>query len=262
MSITLVVVNYKTPDDLFNFCTSYEENIPKVLSQLVIVNNEPEKADLKVAQYFIDKGTCIHQLAQGNLYYSGALNLAGYSIPDLDGVVAFFNADTLLTPGVVDSCYDLLQSDSTIGVVGPGQVNSGGRVTHAGIFGTPKAPKHRGWKDRWREEYEDVREAVTVSGSAYFVKQEVFQWLDVCPLYRDLYPNVEGPFLPTTHYYEETWFSYHARAHGYKVMYNGKAKMIHEWHKASPVGGWAEQQMPISRKMFREMCDHHGIQHD
>lgn len=259
--ITLVVVNFKTSTDLFDFCKSYEENPPSVESQLVIVNNEPEEADMKVANHFVERGTCQLHIAQENLYYSGALNRAGMMVPNWD-VIAYFNADTQLTPGVIDSCYDLIMDNDDIGVVGPAQVNKRGDVTHAGIFGTLAAPKHRGWKDRWRTEYEDVADAVTVSGSAYFVRRECYEDQDTCSLYRELHPDVEGPFLPTNHYYEETWFSYHAQAHGWRVVYNGQASMIHEWHKATPVGGWAEQQMPHSRKMFREMCDHHDIDHD
>lgn len=260
MSITLVVVNYKDSHDLFEFISSYVDHPSEVPSQLVVVNNEPEEADLKVARHFFAKGVVDLHMAQENLYYSGALNRASL-FGDSD-VIAFFNSDTKLTDGVIDSCYELLMSDPTYAVVGPAQLDSKDRVTHAGIFGTLAKPKHRGWKERWRPEFADVAPAVTVSGSAYFVKRSVYDELFECPIYRDLYPDVEGAFLPTTHYYEETWFSYHAQAHGYQVIYNGLSSMIHEWHKSTPVGGWAEQQMPKSRKMFRQMCDHHNIEHD
>lgn len=255
--VTLVVVNYRTPGDLHGFLKSYEENQSEALSQLIVANNDPQREDIEVAKLFMEKGVVDLHLFQENLYYSGALNrAAAFSESD---VIAFFNADTQLTDGIVDHCYDLLMSNPDYAVVGPAQVSGKGQVTHAGVFGTLEKPMHRGWKSRWTQDYEDTREAVTVSGSAYFVKRSVFDELSECPTYRDLYPDVEGAFLPTTHYYEETWFSYHAQAHGYKVVYTGALQMIHEWHRSSPVGGWAEQQMPISRKMFREMCAHHQI---
>lgn len=258
-NIDLVVVNYQTPGDLFDFCCSYEDHKPEIRSRLIIMNNDPTEADIAVASEFVERGT-VHRVVNGeNIGYSGALNLAYRHF--VNDAMAFFNADTQLTAGVVDSCCDLLQ-DERVGVVGPGQVNRAGQVTHAGIFGTHDRPQHRGWKDRWKPEYEDVREAISVSGSAYFTTRKCMNDLFYSRPYKELYPDVVGPFLPTPHYYEETWFSYHAWHLGYRVMYNGQARMLHEWHKASPHGGYAEQMMPQSRRMFREACDHLGIPHD
>jgi hypothetical protein len=129
----------------------------------------------------------------------------------------------------------------------------------AGIFGTNAAPVHRGWNEIHRGQYLDVSDAVTVSGSAYFVKRTVWEELANCSLYREVAPDAAGAFLPTPHYYEETWASYHCREHGYRVIYYGPITMVHKWHQASPVGGWAEQQMPASRELFRRACVHHGI---
>lgn len=56
--------------------------------------------------------------------------------------------------------------------------------------------------------------------------------------------------------------SYHARAHGYQATYYGPVTIVHRWHKASPVGGWAEAQFSRSRRIFRAACDAHGILHD
>lgn len=83
-----------------------------------------------------------------------------------------------------------------------------------------------------------------------------------CEVYQQLHPGVGGAFLPTTHYYEETWYCYHVASHGYKVMYFGEAEMVHRWHKSSAQGGWADRQMPISRAQFRAACDAHGIERD
>jgi hypothetical protein len=98
-----------------------------------------------------------------------------------------------------------------------------------------------------------------VSGSAYFIKRKVWDFLTECPTYREVAPKARGAFLPTSHYFEETFCSYHAQAHGWKVMYYGPVVIRHEWHQASPVGGWAERQFPVSQKYFREACGRHGI---
>lgn len=201
-----------------------------------------------------------YQMVPSNIGYARCINL-GASYGE-NPVIAAFNADCVLTPDLLQNCEDALLANSDWGALGPTQVDQKGRFTHAGIFGTNDQPRHRGWKEIDSGQYDDIQEGVTVSGSAYFIKRAVWDVLTNCPIYKKLHPGAVGAFLPTPHYYEETFCSYHCRAHGYKVMYYGKAKMIHKWHQASPVGGWAEQQMPISREIFREMCDAHDIEHD
>jgi GT2 family glycosyltransferase len=137
-------------------------------------------------------------------------------------------------------------------------------ITHAGIFGTNDKPALRGWKRPDDGQFDEIRDdALSVSGSAYFIKRLCWDELTNCSKYRKIAPDAVGAFLPTPHYYEETFCSYHAREHGWKVVYDGETSMVHKWHKASPVGGVAEKKhMPESRKMFRAACDMHGITHD
>lgn len=261
--IDIVVVNYQTPEDLRGFCASLFTHLPETPCTLWIMNNDPNDIDSKTAQVCQANSNVEDcRILEGeNIYYSGACNVAAAASGR--EVIAFFNADTRFLAGTVDKCYRALMDNPEWGVLGPFQRGDRGEVTHAGIFGTLKSPAHRGWAARLKDpsEFYDVQEAVTVSGSAYFTKREVWDKLTNCELYAEMFPNV-GAFLPTTHYYEETWYSYHAQAHGYKVVYFGEAQMIHRFHKSSPQGGWADRQMPASRKMFRAMCDHHQIPHD
>lgn len=250
--IDLVVVNYRTVDDLLNFVGSVDVSLP---FSLTVVHVDPTESDISAV--FPD---FVNVLVHGeNVGYAKACNNAA-SLLDGD-FLAFFNADTMLRPGVVEHCVELL-GDPSVGVVGPKQLDQRGRVTHAGIFGTLDAPRHRGWMQSDNPMFDDVVDAVTVSGAAYFTKRSVWDDLSACSLFRELHPDVEGAFLPTRHYYEETWYSYHAQSHGYRVLYTGVVSMVHLWHRASPVGGWAERQMKESRKLFVEACDYHGILHD
>lgn len=261
--VDLVCVNYKTPDDLLGFVRSVHKYEPTIPYNLVIINVDPGPQDDAAALNLLNEdlsGRSDYVRTGTNVGYSGACNLAA-TRGDHE-VIAFFNADTRLTEGVVDECYAALVSHDDWAVLGPRQVDQRERVTHGGIFGSLAQPRLRGWKQKNGDEYADVREAVTVSGSAYFVKRFVWDELTHCSVFRDIAPEAEGGFLPTPHYYEETWFSYHAQAHGWKIIYYGSACMIHKWHQASPRGGWADQQVKRSRAMFREACDLHGIEHD
>ncbi len=264
--IDVIVVNYRTSVDFQLFIESYlawgqNYSLSEPDTHLWMVNVDPDEVSDSIAyEYLRNIGRSNYVYATENIGYARAVNQAA-ALGNKD-VIAIFNADTMLSPKVLQDCYQALMENPDWGVLGPGQISSvaGNTTTHAGIFGTLDAPRHRGWKKPWCGEYEDVREAVTVSGAAYFIKRSVWDELTSCPFYRPF--GAGGAFLPTQHYYEETFCSYHAQAHGHKVIYYGKAQMIHRWHAASPVGGPADQQMQESRSLFREACDAHGIQHD
>lgn len=266
--VDVVVVNYKTPDDLRNFIRSFAQVQFEVPSSLYVMNVEVDDENEDVVEEEIeDIGVPVFTAGYpANVGYAVACNGAAYAAGELGArsTIAFFNADTLLTPGVLDHCHWLLSQNDDWGILGPKQVNEDGLVTHAGIFGTHSKPQLRGWKSSSPESFSDVRsDAISVSGSAYFVKRQCWDYLTECELFREMAPGAEGAFLPTQHYYEETYCSYHAHAHGWKVAYTGKVEMIHKWHQASPVGGVAEKVwMPESRRYFRRSCDHHNIPRD
>jgi GT2 family glycosyltransferase len=115
---------------------------------------------------------------------------------------------------------------------------------------------------RHLDSFSDIEEAVTVSGSAYFIRRSVWDELTNCSLYQNFSPS-NGAFLQTPLFYEETFCSYHVRQHGYKVLYNGQAKMIHEWHQsAKEEEGYVQEVLPVARKMFREACAAHNMECD
>lgn len=257
---SIVVVNYRTPDDLARFLESYHKSVRLPSDpELIIVNVDPEQRDLDIAEH---GGFSQHIVAQENVGYARACNQAARQTSR--EILAFFNADTQLYPGVIEECTAALLAHDGWGILGPRQVNERGQIVHAGILGTGAKPELRGWLQPDRGQFSEINEdAVSVSGSAYFVKRRVWDELTQCELYRDVAPDATGAFLPTRHYYEETACSYHARAHEWKVVYYGPAVLQHSWHKASPVGGYTENVlMPESRELFRNFCDHHQIEHD
>lgn len=257
--LSAVVVNYRTPDDLSAFLQSFAEHPPVGTWELTVVNVAPKPTDRQIAAEWAERLPLRIVDHDTNVGYALACN---YAASDAKGdAFAFFNADVRLTAGALETCSRALLAHDDWGVLGPRQIDDHGRFTHAGIFGTNSAPIHRAWHSRDQGAYRDVKEAVTVSGAAYFIKRNAWEELTNCPTYQKLHPGA-GAFLPTQHYYEETWVSYHARAHGWKVMYFGEATIVHQWHKASPLGGHADQQMTPSRVLFRQACDAHGIDRD
>lgn len=253
MPIDLVVVNYHTPHDLAAFLASLDRFPPTTCATLTVV--DVETTDTEPATIEWAAGTARRIAVSDNIGYARACNLGAQD--GTGDIIGLFNADIEATAHAIDFCTAALVASDDWGALGPCQVDTRNRIRHAGIFGSNAAPVHRGWNEIHRNQYVDIREAVTISGSAYFIKRRVWDELTACPLYRDIAPDATGAFLPTSHYYEETYCSYHAREHGHRVMYYGPVTMVHKWHQASPVGGWAELQMPISREYFRKACAHH-----
>lgn len=246
--IDIIVVNYRTPNDLRGFIASFEESRPTVPFSLVIVNVDPLEEDERAA-WSCNLPFDYTQFLT-NVGYASAVNYAS-TFGDRE-TIAIFNADTRFMEDVATACHYALQSHSDWGIVGPRQIDNKGLITHGGFL-----PQERGFHHPNGEEYGDIRpEASTVSGSAYFIKRTVWDELTECPTYRKTVPGVDGAFLPTPLYYEETWCSYHARAHGHKVVYYGPATMVHNW---TPPGEYARKQIPLSRDLFHKACNDHGI---
>jgi len=261
-----VVVNYRTPGDLTAFVDAFLEHAGDLDVDLVVANVAPEEADRAAGEEAVARsrpGVAIRHVAfEDNVGYARACN-TGVRDGDRE-VVALFNADTQLTPGALRACHDALLAHPEWGALGPRQVDQHGRFTASGIFGTNDKPKQRAWHHLDEGQCSDVRDdAVTVAGSAYFMRRAVWDELTRCRKYRKVAPSAEGAFLPTRLFYEETYCSYHAAAHGYKNVYYGPVSMIHTWHGSIDTNGAPSGELfEESRQVFRAACDAHGIAHD
>lgn len=267
--IDVVVVDYRTPNDLRDFVDGFLEVQYEVPAALHVVLVDPTDDDLQAASVLerVQVPTSV-TMWPANIGYARSCNAAAAMMADVEiarQTLAFFNADTVLKPGVLDACHWELHQHPSWAVVGPRQVDEKGRITHGGIFGTREKPSFEGrWQKKDVGQFDELRDdCVSVSGSAYFVKRMAWDELANCSKFKTIAPDADGGFLPTQHYYEETWFSYHAISHGWKVAYHGGVQMVHKWHRASEVGGQTERRiLPESQRTFRDACDAHDIPHD
>lgn len=255
-SVEIVVVNYRTYDLLQALVNSYEEFPPKTDSHLTIIDvDSTEEFDS------LSLPTSVSSVrSDWNMGYALACNYGAFTT-DSD-VICFLNADTrFVDDKCVDYCVNFLLEHDDVAIVGPLQYDSDGMCTHAGIMGSLHNHVDNGWRDTDIDKYRYDSKAVSVSGSAFFIKRSVWSAMTNCEIYRSLHPDVVGAFLPTQHYYEETALAYHVQAHGYEVWYLGNAEMIHEWHKSSPVGSSVDFYQGEAKAMFLEFCNAHGLGH-
>lgn len=261
MGLDSVVVNYRTPDDLNAFLGSYAAFPCFWPGSLTVVNVSPLPADVAVVDRWGLTLDLNHIIFADNVGYARACNNG--ALVGKGDVVALFNADVILRADALTHCYEAIRGNPTWGVLGPRQVDAVNRLVGCGVFGTPWEPRQRAWMERDIGQCSEVRDdALTVSGSAYFLRRTVWQDLTDCPLYRQAAPEAEGAFLPTQHYFEETFCSYHARGHGLKVVHYGPVVITHLWHRASGQGSDVDRHMGQARDLYRKALDIHRLPHE
>jgi GT2 family glycosyltransferase len=253
--IDVVAVNYKTEVELEEFIASYRRTAPKD-STLTVVDVE------SFGNNRISRNTVIDEYLffSENLGYGRACNLG--ALGGSNEAILLANADTVLTmtpdgrSGLQVCAEALLNGPSDWAVLGPRQVDQQHYITHAGIFGPDQSPVQRGWHEPDHGQYTDIRDdAWSVMGALYFIKRSVWEELTVCPLA----PQAFGAFLETRLYFEETFCSLHARAHGWKVVYYGAVTMIHHWHRSIKKTPGAANLFSSSREIYRKACADHKI---
>jgi len=271
MMIDLCVVSYNTKEKLTRLYETLTQSMEIGLPffRLLIADNGSKDGSVEhlkamVAAGFLGEGDVFFN---DNIGYARACNqLAARGESDIIGLL---NSDIWFTHQDLAKIQTIFDENPEIHILGPKQRDEQGKIRHAGILGTMTAPKHRGWNqlDPNDELYRDRVEAVTVSGSAYFIRRSTWDALTDDPeyqkfCYRTFRANAEGAFLPTPHYFEETWCSYFARHRGYGVYYDGTVSIGHSWHASHPIGSPADLKFKVSQKLFRAACDEMGIEHD
>jgi len=266
--IDLCVVNHNSAQLLKRLLDTLHSDLDKVekVWKLYITDNHSTDDFINIMRensynYLID-----NLFLRKNIGYSAACNeMVSNSKSD---IVALLNGDVWLSSADCLAIQEIFDANPDIHILGPKQRDENGFITHAGIIGTNTSPKHRGWREHDPNDllYKDRISCVTVSGSAYFVRREVWDAMTNNEEYNKLCPGAIGAFLPTPHYYEETWCSYFARHLGYNVVYDGTVSIGHSWHASSPRPGEGisevDKYFPISREIFRKACDYFGIERD
>jgi len=260
--IDLCVVNYNTRPLLQRLLNTLHSDYQPDVWNLYLADNDSPDDSCEWALRNISNYHYTDFIRNKNIGYSAAVNdLARLGSGD---IIAILNADVWMKTADVSSMQAFFDKNSDIHISGPKQRDEDGYITHAGIVGTNIKPVMRGWKefDPKDQKYRDVTDCVTVSGSAYFIRREVWEAMTSNKEYLSIVPSAVGAFLPTPHYYEETWCSYFARHLGYNVVYNGQVSIGHSWHKSSPLNGEADKKFKVSQKIFRDACDALGIERD
>jgi cellulose synthase/poly-beta-1,6-N-acetylglucosamine synthase-like glycosyltransferase len=260
--VDLIAVAYQAPTETARFLDSLGKvGVPFTLT--VVENRSPDPQVLTILEKWREQVTNIPEclgymvLPQDQNYgYATACNL-GASLGHAP-YLALLNCDIAFEKNCVSTIIEYFDSAPGVGIIGPRTTDSSNNLTHAGIVRDATGrDMHRAWREQDLGLFTDILSVPTVSGATYFVRRECWDELTHCMRYQESAPGAKGAFLPTRHFYEETWCSYHAHAHDWDVIYLGTAKMTHEWHKSSPIGALPFQE---AEEQFRKACAEHGIE--
>lgn len=264
-----IIINYRTPQLTGRCVRSWLDYADAHLDagirvRLTVVDVDPDPAQPTIAHAQLAGHDVQVLVLPWNAGYSGACNRAA-QLTDAP-MLAFLNADTRLTNA--DCIPTMMQffadHPDDAHIAGPLQVDDRGLVRHGGIFGSQEAPQHRDFGEPVTDLHRTNQRAVTVSGSAYFVRRSTWNKLRDCPLFQEqIDPGCPGAMLRTPHYFEETWVSYHGSAHRQHSWYVGEAEMEH-LYDSSPHDDVADtgRLFATSKPIFTRACDVHHIRHD
>jgi len=266
MTVDLLLVNYNTKDLLKRFLDKLHEDDDGRTWTLSVADNGSTDDSVRFLHEHRDDYNIKDVFINENIGYSAAINQMAAST--YNEFLCAVNADTWFSTNHVREMLKGFEDNSNMGVCGPKQLDEKGFIRHAGIFWpmiNAYKPKHRGWslQDPKDQLYKDLVECWTVSGSIYYVRRSVWDEAFNHPGYKELFPEAKGPFLPTPHFFEETFFSQMAHHLGHEVWYNGTAETAgHTWHASSTPGEASKKFFRISQGIYVETCDKLGIVHE
>ncbi|MGE0718184.1 MAG: glycosyltransferase [Alphaproteobacteria bacterium] len=129
----------------------------------------------------------------------------------------FLNNDTVLHPGALDALVETFADNPRAGIVGGKLLFPDGRLQEAGgiVWRRGDAWNYGRGGDADDPRYNYVRRADYVSGAALMIRRDVFSALD----------GFDRHFAPA--YYEDTDIAFRARAAGWQVLYQPRARITH-----------------------------------
>lgn len=155
------------------------------------------------------------KIGPGN-YTKNANNGIRYAIKKYNpDYIALFNDDIINKDrDWFRKMVEVGESDEKIGIIGCKYLYGNGRLQHAGITSVGAITRLRGWDLADASKYTIIDEVAAVGGAACLVKREVIDKIGLLD---------ENFYLGS----DDTDYCLRAGRAGFRIMYNGKASLIH-----------------------------------
>jgi GT2 family glycosyltransferase len=131
--------------------------------------------------------------------------------------IFFLNNDTNVQENWLQSLLELIESNSSIGMVGSKLVYPDGRLQEAGgiIWNDASGWNYGRLDDPENPKYNYVKEVDYISGTAIMIRSDL--WLKI--------GGFDTRYVPA--YFEDSDLAFEVRKHGYRVVYQPKSVIVH-----------------------------------
>lgn len=215
--VNLIMVTYGQPEMTTQNIRKIMENTDYPDYDLTVIDNKsldgtwPAVCE-ELYRYPNSRGIQHHQ----NIGYGQACNL-GVMVTNKP-LIVFMNSDVYPQPEHKDwlsLLVDTLISEDDIAVAAPKLIFPDGTIQNAGVVGTNKDRRMRGWQEKDNGKYDIVDDVLSVCGAVLATKRQLFIQ----------YGGFDGAFF---HYFEEEDLCWRYRYDGLRIMFNGNSVMVHE----------------------------------
>ncbi|MDP2939176.1 MAG: glycosyltransferase [Candidatus Omnitrophota bacterium] len=209
--IDIIVVTYNAKNKLKLCLSSVERHTNGIKYLLTVVNNNSSDGTLQ----FLKKYQQQHKLkvinTDRNLGFCGGANLALRNTTN--EFIVFLDDDAEVTQGWLKKLYKQIKDKSKVGIVGGKVVPTNGIIWSADYRVRPIALVGCGEIDKGQRDY--IKECDALIGPCWLIRRQLLKKVGY----------FDERFFPSQH--EDIDYCLRARLAGYKIIYNGKVKIIH-----------------------------------
>ena len=211
-TVSIVIPVYNQIHYTYLCLQSILEHTKDVSYEVIIADDVSTDATEHLAEFADNLVICRNQTNQGFLRNCNQAAKAARG-----KYVMFLNNDTQVTEGWLSSLVNLIESDSTIGMVGSKLVYPDGRLQEAGgiIWSDGSGWNYGRLDDPDKAEYNYVKDVDYISGAAILLSTALWKQIG----------GFDERFAPA--YCEDSDLAFEVRKAGYRVVYQPKSKVIH-----------------------------------
>ncbi|RFZ80881.1 glycosyltransferase [Lacrimispora amygdalina] len=210
--VSIVIPVYNQIHYTYACLLSILEHTKNVDYEVIIADDVSSDATAELSKFTENVVICRNETNQGFLRNC---NQAAKSARGK--YIMFLNNDTQVTDGWLDSLVNLIESDSSIGMVGSKLVYPDGRLQEAGgiLWSDGSGWNYGRLDDPEKPEYNYVKDVDYISGAAILLSNDLWKQIG----------GFDERFAPA--YCEDSDLAFEVRKAGYRVVYQPLSKVIH-----------------------------------
>lgn len=252
--VSIVIPVYNQIHYTYLCLLSILEHTKDVSYEVIIADDVSTDATKELSNFAENLVICRNQTNQGFLRNCNQAAKAARG-----KYIMFLNNDTQVTEGWLSSLVNLIESDSSIGMVGSKLVYPDGRLQEAGgiIWSDGSGWNYGRLDDPEKPEYNYVKDVDYISGAAILLSVRL--WKEI--------GGFDQRFAPA--YCEDSDLAFEVRKAGYRVVYQPLSKVIHFEGISNGTDvqgtGLKRYQVENSRKLkekwadeFAKQCENNG----